>query len=93
MYRVLKCLSSHGQHALRGDKAQALIHFREYTKAGWRGPLWPYYCNLSPNLASIREEPEFKALCADIERDMAQQRARLAARLKDAPLELAQAAR
>ena len=43
----------------------------------------------TPHLASIRNEPEFKAVFADIERDMAQQRARLAARPKDAPLDLA----
>ena len=39
-----------------------------------------------PALAPIRNEPEFKAVFADIERDMAEQRARLAARPKDAPL-------
>jgi hypothetical protein len=33
-------------------------------------------------------EPEFKAVFADIERDMAKQRAALAARPKDAPLDL-----
>ena len=34
----------------------------------------------------IRNEPEFKAIFGDIERDMAAQPARLAARPKDAPL-------
>jgi hypothetical protein len=38
---------------------------------------------------SIRNEPEFKAVFANIERDMAQQRARLARRPKDAALDLA----
>jgi len=42
-----------------------------------------------PALASIRNEPEFKAIFADIERDMARQRAELAKRPKDAPLDLA----
>jgi hypothetical protein len=42
---------------------------------------------------SIRNEPEFKAVFADIERDMARQRAALAARPKDAPLELTDASR
>ena len=56
-------------------------------------PLWRYYRDFDPNLASIRNEPEFKAVFADIERDMAQQRARLAARPKDAPLELTDASR
>ena len=36
---------------------------------------WRYYRDFDPNLASIRNEPEFKAVFADIERDMAQQRA------------------
>jgi hypothetical protein len=40
-------------------------------------------------LDAIRNEPEFKRIFADIERDMARQRAALAARPKDAPLELA----
>jgi len=37
---------------------------------------------------SIRNEPEFTAIIADIERDMARQRAELAKRPKDAPLDL-----
>jgi hypothetical protein len=36
----------------------------------------------------IRNEPEFKAIFSDIERDMARQRAELAARPKDAKLKL-----
>jgi tetratricopeptide (TPR) repeat protein len=75
-------------HALRGDKAKALAALREAEKAGWRGPGWRYYRDLDPNLASIRNEPEFKAVFADIERDMARQRAELAAHPKDAPLDL-----
>ncbi len=39
-----------------------------------------------PTSPSIRNEPEFKAIFADIERDVAAQRTRLAARPKDAPL-------
>jgi TolB-like protein/Tfp pilus assembly protein PilF len=77
-------------HALRGSKAQALAALRESERAGWRFR-WRYYREFDPALDSIRNEPEFKAVFADIERDMAQQRARLAARPKDAPL--AQAAR
>ena len=57
-------------------------------EGGLAWPIWRYYRDFDPNLASIRNEPEFKAVFADIERDMAQQRARLAARPKDAPLEL-----
>jgi hypothetical protein len=75
-------------HALRGNQAKALAALREAEMAGWRGPVWRYYRDFDPNLASIRNEPEFKAVFADIARDMAQQRARLAARPKDAPLDL-----
>ena len=78
--------------ALRGDTTEALAKLREAEQAGWRR-WWRYYRDFDPNLASIRNEPEFKAVFADIERDMAQQRARLAARPKDAPLELTDASR
>ena len=74
--------------ALRGQKATALTGLREAERAGWRR-WWPYHRDFDPALASIRDEPEFKAVFADIERDMATQRARLAARPKDAPLEWA----
>jgi tetratricopeptide (TPR) repeat protein len=80
-------------HALHGAKAEALAALREAEKVGWRGPHWPYYRDFDPNLDSIRNEPEFKATFADIERDMAQQRARLAARPKDAPLDLTETSR
>jgi tetratricopeptide (TPR) repeat protein len=77
-------------HALRGEKPAALAKLREAERAGWL-LYWRYYRDFDPNLASIRNEPEFKAIFADIERDMAQQRAALAARPKDAPLDLAAA--
>jgi hypothetical protein len=75
-------------HALRGDNEKALAALRDAEKAGVRGLAWRYYRDFDPNLASIRNDPEFKAVFADIERDMAQQRARLAARPKDVPLDL-----
>ena len=74
-------------HALRGDRAKALAALREAEKAGWRGPFWRYYRDFDPSLASIRNEPEFKAVFADIARDMARQRAELAARPKNATLD------
>jgi len=76
-------------HALRGDKAKALAALREAEQAGWRGPLWRFSRDVDPALAAIRDEPEFKAVFADIERDMALQRAKLAKLPKDAPLDLA----
>jgi TolB-like protein/Tfp pilus assembly protein PilF len=74
-------------YALRGHTTMALARLREAEQAGCRLQ-WRYHRDFNPSLASIRNEPEFKAIFADIERDMAEQRARLAARPKDAPLEL-----
>ncbi len=74
-------------HALRGDTAKALRALREAEQSGWRSSVWRYYRDFSPYLASIREEPEFQAIFADIERDFANQREALAARPKDAPLD------
>jgi TolB-like protein/Tfp pilus assembly protein PilF len=75
-------------HALRGDRAKALTALRTLEKAGWRGFGWHYNRDFDPTLALIRDEPEFRAVFADIERDMARQRAELAQRPKDAPLDL-----
>jgi TolB-like protein/Tfp pilus assembly protein PilF len=80
-------------HALRGDKAKALAALREAERAGWRGPFWRYYRDFDLALASIRNEPEFKAVFVDIERDIARQRAELAARPEDAPLDLGEPAK
>ena len=75
-------------HALRGDKPRALAALQEAKAAGWRSFGWRYYRDFEPTLALIRGEPTFKSVFADIERDMMRQRAELAARPKDAPLEL-----
>jgi hypothetical protein len=74
-------------HALRGDKVKALAALREAATAGWRSD-WRHYREFDRSLASIRNEREFKAIFAAIERDMARQRAELAKRPKDAPLDL-----
>lgn len=74
-------------HALRGDKAKALAALREAEESGWRGPFWRYYRDFDPNLDAIRNAPEFKAVFADIERDMAAQRAALVQRPTNAPLD------
>ena len=65
-------------HALRGDKAKALTTLRKAKNAGWRFA-WRYL-PIDPSLATIREEPAFKAIYDEIERDMAKQRAELEAR-------------
>ena len=73
--------------ALRGQRKEALVALQDAEKAGWR-LRWRYARDIDPSLASIRNEPEFKSVFADIERDMARQRAELAKRPKDAPLDL-----
>lgn len=61
---------------------------RAAERAGWRGPYWRWWLTRDPALASIRSDPEFKAIFAEIERDLARQRAELVRRPKDAPLDL-----
>jgi TolB-like protein/tetratricopeptide (TPR) repeat protein len=62
--------------AQRGDNAGALQALRQAERNGWRYN-WRYYRDYEPGLASIRDTPEFKAIFADIERDMARQREEL----------------
>jgi len=64
-------------HALRGDTAKALVALREAEIAGWRSFGWRYARDFDPNFAAIRGEPEFKSVFADMEADMARQRAAL----------------
>ncbi len=75
-------------YALRGEKTKALELLRKAAEVGWRLD-WRYYRDVDPALASIRDDPEFKSVFADIERDMARQRTELAKQPKDAPLDLA----
>jgi len=77
--------------ALRGEKDRALRALQQASSAGWRGFGWRYYRDFEPTLASIRGEPGFEAIFADIERDMARQRVALASRPKDAQLDPAAA--
>jgi TolB-like protein/Flp pilus assembly protein TadD len=74
--------------ALRGQKEAALAALHAAEREGWRGPYWRWWLTRDPALASIRSDPGFKAVLADIERDVARQRAQLAKRPKDAPLDL-----
>lgn len=64
---------------LRGQPQDALAMLREARQSGWRGPYWRYYRDFDPVLAPIRDHPEFRAVFADIERDVTQQRTALAA--------------
>jgi hypothetical protein len=61
---------------LRGDKPGALRALREAEQAGVR-PFWWIYRDHALGFDTLREDPEFQAIFADIERDMAAQRAEL----------------
>jgi TolB-like protein/Flp pilus assembly protein TadD len=63
-------------YALRGDKEKALSALREAIDEGWRA-FWWYYLKYDPILESLHDEPEYQAMVAEIEADMAQQLARV----------------
>ncbi len=58
--------------ALQGKKRQALAALRHAIDQGWRNNWW-YCLEHDPNLASIRQEPDFQAMMAEVETDMATQ--------------------
>jgi TolB-like protein/Tfp pilus assembly protein PilF len=63
-------------YALQGKKQKALSALRQAIDEGWRY-LWRYFLKLDPNLESLHDEPEFQAMVAEIEADMAEQLARV----------------
>jgi tetratricopeptide (TPR) repeat protein len=63
-------------YALQGNKKKALFALRQAIDEGWRS-FWWYSLNLDPGLDSIRDTPEFTAIIAEIEADMAAQLARV----------------
>jgi tetratricopeptide (TPR) repeat protein len=63
-------------HALRGEKERALAALREGAAKGIRY-MWRLQLLYNPNLKSIRDTPEFAAVIAEIEADMATQLARV----------------
>ena len=58
--------------ALRGDKQKALSALRHAIDENWR-VMWWYSLKRDPNLESLHDEPEFQAMVAEIEADMAAQ--------------------
>jgi TolB-like protein/Flp pilus assembly protein TadD len=63
-------------YALRGEKQKALSALRQSIDEGWR-LLWWYFLKRDPTLESLHDEPEFQAMVAEIEADMAAQLARV----------------
>jgi len=63
-------------YALRGDKQKALSALRQAIDEGWRIP-WRYFLKHDSALESLHDEPEYQAMVAEIEADMAAQLARV----------------
>jgi glucan phosphorylase len=63
-------------YALQGDKQKALSALRQAIDEGWRRDWW-YHLKHDPSLESLHDEPEFQAMVAEIEADMAAQLARV----------------
>jgi len=63
-------------HALRGEKEKALAALKEHADQGTRD-MWRWQVLYNPNLDSIRDTPDFAAIVAEIEADMAEQLARV----------------
>jgi len=66
-------------NALRGDKVAAVRALRDAVKAGWRGPFWRAQLLFNRDTIPLHGDPGFQAAVAEIRRDMARQRAELAA--------------
>ena len=62
--------------ALQGHKKKALSNIRKAIDDGWRDGWW-YFLLRDPALDSLRDEPEFQEMVAEIEADMAAQLARV----------------
>ena len=63
-------------YALQGDKQKALSTLQRAINEGWRNYWW-YFLKHDPTLESMHAEPEFQAMVAEIEADMAAQLARV----------------
>jgi TolB-like protein/DNA-binding winged helix-turn-helix (wHTH) protein/Tfp pilus assembly protein PilF len=58
--------------ALQGEKQKALAALRQAIDEGWRRYWW-YNLKYEPDLVSLHDEPEYQAMVAEIEDDMAAQ--------------------
>ena len=73
-------------YALQGDKRKALSALQRAIDEGWRSSWW-YYLKYDPTLESLHDEPEYQAMVAEIEADMAAQLARVREMEKSGELE------
>jgi TolB-like protein len=58
-------------HAQRGEKQKALSVLRQAIDAGWRGAWW--WLLKKPEMEFLQDDPEYQAMVAEIEADMAAQ--------------------
>jgi tetratricopeptide (TPR) repeat protein len=63
-------------YALQGEKQKALSTLRQAIDEGWRD-FWRYYLEHDSALESLHDEPEYQAMVAEIDADMATQLARV----------------
>lgn len=56
-------------YAIRGEVPKALSTLRSAVDEGWRSG-WAYFLKHDLNVQSIRDEPEFQAIVAELEADM-----------------------
>ncbi|MBT7952665.1 MAG: hypothetical protein HN764_13635 [Gammaproteobacteria bacterium] len=63
-------------YAMQGEKQQALTALRQAIDEGWRVGWW-YFMVIDPSLNTIRNEPEFQSMLAEIKADMAKQLAQV----------------
>jgi tetratricopeptide (TPR) repeat protein len=63
-------------YTLQGEKQEALLALQRAINEGWRESRW-YYLKYDPTLESLHDEPEYQAMVAEIEADMAAQLARV----------------
>jgi TolB-like protein/Tfp pilus assembly protein PilF len=59
-------------YALQGEKQKALLTLRQAIDESWRAHWW-YYLKHDPTMESLHDEPEYQAMVAEIEADMAAQ--------------------
>jgi len=63
-------------YALLGDKEKALNTFVTAVEAGWRSSWW-INTELNDNLASLHDDPRYRATVSGIQFEMAEQLARI----------------
>jgi TolB-like protein/Tfp pilus assembly protein PilF len=72
-------------YAIRGERQKALSTLRQAIDEGWRSHWW-YYLKHELSLESLHAEPEFRAMVAELEADMAAQLERLGERERNGEL-------